>query len=170
MKRYLGSTYLFGLIGGMFCVLAFLLFRYIGFDATNLSMLFGYVLIPIFIFLGIRYFRKDINGGELSFAHGMTIGFLIYTMIAVVAGLGIWLVLSLSPEFFEEIKSAKVAVMDANKDLIVGQLGQESFDFTYEKILEMTALDIALNDFIWKILPGLFFTIIISIILRKTKL
>lgn len=170
MKRYLGSTYLFGLIGGVFCVLAFLLFKYIGFDATNLSMLFGYVLIPIFVFSGIRYFRKDINGGELSFAHGMTIGFLIYTMIAVVAGLGIWLVLSLSPEFFEEIKTIKVAVMDTNKDLIVGQLGQESFDFTYEKILEMTALDIALNDFIWKILPGLFFTIIISIILRKTKL
>jgi len=91
-------------------------------------------------------------------------------MIAVVAGLGIWLVLSLSPEFFQEIKAAKVAVMDTNKDLIVGQLGQESFDFTYEKIKAMTALDIAVNDFIWKILPGLFFTIIISIILRRTKL
>ena len=133
-------------------------------------MLFGYVLIPIFVFLGIRYFRNDINGGELSFAHGMTIGFLIYSMIAVVAGLGVWLVLSISPEFFQEIKTSKVAVMDTNKDLIVGQLGQESFDFTYEKILAMTALDIALNDFIWKILPGLFFTIIISIILRRTKL
>ena len=46
----------------------------------------------------------------------------------------------------------------------------KSVDFTYEKILAMTALDIALNDFIWKILPGLFFTIIISIILRRTKL
>lgn len=170
MKRYFESTYLFGLIGGVFCVLAFLLFKWIGFDATNLSMLFGYVLIPIFVFLGIRYFRNDINGGELSFAHGMTIGFLIYSMIAVVAGLGIWLVLSISPEFFQEIKTSKVAVMDTNKDLIVGQLGQESFDFTYEKILAMTALDIALNDFIWKILPGLFFTIIISIILRRTKL
>lgn len=170
MKRYLESTYLFGLIGGVFCVLAFLLFKWIGFDATNLSMLFGYVLIPIFVFLGIRYFRNDINGGELSFAHGMTIGFLIYSMIAVVAGLGVWLVLSISPEFFQEIKTSKVAVMDTNKDLIVGQLGQESFDFTYEKILAMTALDIALNDFIWKILPGLFFTIIISIILRRTKL
>ena len=170
MKRYFESTYLFGLIGGVFCVLAFLLFKWIGFDATNLSMLFGYVLIPIFVFLGIRYFRNDINGGELSFAHGMTIGFLIYSMIAVVAGLGVWLVLSISPEFFQEIKTSKVAVMDTNKDLIVGQLGQESFDFTYEKILAMTALDIALNDFIWKILPGLFFTIIISIILRRTKL
>lgn len=169
MKRYLGSTYLFGLIGGVFCVLAFLLFKWIGVDATNLSMLFGYVLVPIFVFLGIRYFRNDINGGELSFAHGMTIGFLVYTMIAVTAGLGIWLVLSLSPEFFQEIKAAKVAVMDTNKDLIVGQLGKESFDFTYEKIQAMTALDIALNDFIWKILPGLFFTIIISIILRRTK-
>jgi hypothetical protein len=144
-------------------------FKWIGFDATNLSMLFGYVLIPIFVFLGIRYFRNDINGGELSFGHGMSIGFLIYTMIAIIAGLGIWLILSFSPEFFQEIKAAKIAVMDTNKDLIVGQLGQESFDITFEKILAMKAVDVALNDFIWKILPGLFFTIIISIILRRTK-
>jgi len=33
----------------------------------------------------------------------------------------------------------------------------------------MTAWDVALNDGIWKIIPGMFFSIIISIILRKNK-
>lgn len=169
MNRYLESTYRFGLIGGLFCVFAFLLFNWLGYDPTNFSMLFGYVLIPIFVFLGIRYFKKDINDGELSFAHGMTIGFLIYTMIAFISGLGIWIILLIDISLFEAIKILKLEVLTTNKDLIISQLNEESFDITLQKIMAMKPIDIALNDFIWKILPGLFFTIIISIILRKTK-
>jgi hypothetical protein len=169
MNRYLESTYRFGLIGGIFCVFAFLLFNWLGYDPTNFSMLFGYVLIPIFVFLGIRYFKKDVNHGELSFAHGMSIGFLIYTMIAIISGLGIWIVLLADPVLFEEIKVLKIEVLTTNRDLIISQLNEESFDITYQKIEGMKPFDIALNDFLWKILPGLFFTIIISIILRKTK-
>lgn len=169
MNRYLESTYRFGLIGGIFCVFAFLFFNWIGYDPTNFSMLFGYVLIPIFVFLGIRYFKKDVNHGELSFAHGMSIGFLIYTMIAFISGIGIWLILLIDTGLFEELKALKLEVLTTNKDLIISQLNEESFDVTMKKIMEMKPIDIALNDFIWKILPGLFFTIIISIILRKTK-
>ena len=169
MNRYFDSTYRFGLIGGVFCVIAFLLFYWLGYDPSNLSMLFGFVLIPIFLFLGIRFFKKDVNQGELGFAQGMTIGFLIYAMIAVISGLGIWIVLLISPELFAELKFLKIEVLDLNRDMIISQLNEESFNTTYKQILGMTELDIALNDFIWKILPGLFFTIIFSIILRKTK-
>ncbi|WP_373523938.1 DUF4199 domain-containing protein [Aquiflexum sp.] len=170
MNRYLESTYRFGLIGGIFCVFAFLLFNWLGYDPTNFSMLFGYILIPIFVFLGIRYFKKEVNYGELSFAHGMTIGFLIYTMIAFISGLGIWIVLLIDSSLFETIKILKLEVLSTNKELIISQLNEESFDITLQKINAMKQRDIALNDFIWKILPGLFFTIIISIILRKTKI
>jgi hypothetical protein len=169
MNRYLESTYRFGLIGGLFCVFAFLMFNWLGYDPTNFSMLFGYVLIPIFVFLGIRYFKKDVNNGELSFAHGMSIGFLIYTMIAFISGLGIWIVLLIDISLFEAIKILKLEVLNTNKELIISQLSEESFEITLQKIMAMKPIDIALNDFIWKILPGLFFTIIISIILRKTK-
>lgn len=169
MNRYIESTYRFGLIGGLFCVFAFLLFNWLGYDPTNFSMLFGYVLIPIFVFFGIRYFKNDVNNGELSFAHGMTIGFLIYTMIAFISGLGIWIILLIDISLFEAIKILKLEVLTTNKDLIISQLNEESFDITLQKIMAMKPIDIALNDFIWKILPGLFFTIIISIILRKTK-
>lgn len=169
MNRYLESTYRFGLIGGIFCVFAFLLFNWLGYDPTNFSMLFGYLLIPVFVFLGIRFFKKDVNYGELSFAQGMSIGFLIYTMIAFISGFGIWLILLIDTGLFEELKALKLEVLTTNKDLIISQLNEGSFDITMQKIMDMKPIDIALNDFIWKILPGLFFTIIISIILRKTK-
>lgn len=168
MKRYFEASFLFGLVGGLFCIVAFLVFKWMGLDPTNFSMIFGYVIVPVFLFLGIRYFKSRYNQGQLSFAHGMTIGFLIYTQIALLSMLGIWLILMLSPGLFEELKETKIAVMNSNKTMIIEQLDADSFNVTYESVLAMTPADIALNDFIWKILPGLFFTIIISIILRKT--
>jgi hypothetical protein len=50
MKKYWEASYRFGLIGGIFSVLAFLVFHWMGLDPTNLSMLFGYVMIPVFVF------------------------------------------------------------------------------------------------------------------------
>jgi hypothetical protein len=99
----------------------------------------------------------------------MTVGFIIYSIIAVLSGLGIYLILLVYPGLFEEIKASKITVIENNRQQIIEQLNEASFQVTYENVLGMTPGDIAFNDFIWKIIPGLFFTILISIILRKTK-
>lgn len=167
MNKTFLSSYKFGLIGGAFCVAAFVVFRLLGMDPTKLSMLFGYFLIPFFLFIGIRFFRNQVNQGLLSFSEGMSVGFIIYSIIGSISGLGIWIILMFHPSLYKEVKTKKLEILTENKSLIVEQMGVESYDFTYESLLEMTAFDIAINDFIWKILAGLFFTIIISIIFRK---
>lgn len=167
MNKTFLSSYKFGLIGGAFCVAAFVVFKLLGMDPTKLSMLFGYFLIPFFLFIGIRFFRNQVNQGLLSFSEGMSVGFIIYSIIGSISGLGIWIILMFHPSLYKEVKTKKLEILTENKSLIVEQMGVESYDFTYESLLEMTAFDIAINDFIWKILAGLFFTIIISIIFRK---
>lgn len=169
MKKYLSESYRFGLVGGLFAVLAFLVFHWLGLDPTNLSMLFGYVMIPVFVFLGIRFFKKFLNGDFLSFAEGMTLGFFIYFIFALVTGIGIWAILSLNSTLFGELKAKKIDILESNKNMIVSQVGADSYEVTLEKVVQMVPFDIALNDFLWKMIPGLFFTIIISIILRKTN-
>ncbi|UJP66624.1 DUF4199 domain-containing protein [Mongoliitalea daihaiensis] len=170
MNRYLESTYKFALIGGGFCLIAFILFGSVGYDAANFSMLLGYIITPVFLFIGIRLFKKGYNQGFLSFAHGMTVGFLIYMGIALVSGLGILVFLLLNPEAFEALKALKLQVLEVNEEMIKSQVGEESFAITLVNVQNMKPLDIAINDFLWKIVPGLFFTIIISIILRKNKI
>ncbi|MFT7427445.1 MAG: hypothetical protein ACI9O5_003408 [Algoriphagus sp.] len=130
-------------------------------------MLFGYIICPIAIFLSIKFFKEDQNSGYLSFSEGMTVGFVTYMLIALISILGIWLFLSISSETFELISIAKFAVLEKGKETIVAQVGQNSYDATFESLKEMSKFDVALNDGIWKIIPGLFFTIIISIIFRK---
>jgi hypothetical protein len=170
MNKYISYTYQFGVIGGAVCLLAFIVFEWAGFDPTTFSMIFGYVLIPIILFVGIKFFRDKVNVGVLSFSEGMTIGLFIYSIAASVSGLGIFIILWIFPNFFQRIKDSKLTLLESNKDLIFEKFNEESYQDTYASMIEMTPIDIAFNDFIWKILSGLFFTILISIILKKTKL
>lgn len=161
------SAYQFGLFGGVLSFIAFVVLSFFYSDPSNLTLLFGYIICPIAIFLSIKFFKEDQNAGYLSFSEGMTVGFATYMLIALISTLGIWLFLSFSTDTFELITLAKFEVLEKGKDTIVEQVGQNSYDATYESLKEMTKFDIAVNDGIWKIIPGLFFTIIISIIFRK---
>jgi len=88
-------------------------------------------------------------------------------LITLVSAFGIWVILSISPELFEQIKLSKFDVLEKGKETIISQVGENSFEATVASIKEMSKLDVAVNDGLWKIIPGLFFSIIISIILRK---
>jgi hypothetical protein len=61
-----------------------------------------------------------------------------------------------------------VNLLIEKKDILVAQLNQQAFDETYESIQLMSKWDVVMNDFLRKIIPGLFFTILISIILKRT--
>ncbi len=167
MYKYFSTAYKFGGIAGTFSVLAFISLSFLYPDPTNLNLVFGYVITPVAIFLAIKFFKDYSNGGFLSFSEGMSVGFVTYMLEAIVSLGGIWLVLILHPTLFDRVKESKLAVLANSKESIVSQVGENSFDLTLESIRNMVPWDIALNDALWKIIPGLFFTIIISIILRK---
>lgn len=167
MHKYLRTAYQFGALGGVLSVVSFYFLSYLYADPTNLNLVFGYFLIPVSIFLSIKFFKDYSNSGFLSFAEGMTVGFVTYTLIGLLSTLGIWLILQFSPDLFEVIKGQKVDLLSENKEMIISQVGENSFEATRKSIGSLTPWNIALNDGLWKIIPGMFFSIIISIILRK---
>ena len=167
MYRYFSSAYKFGSIAGILSVLAFVALSFLYPDPSNLNLIFGYVITPIAIFLAIKFFKEYSNNNYLSFAEGMSVGFVAYMLEAIISLGGIWIILLVHPSLFDQIKVSKLDVLATNQESIVSQVGQNSFEMTLESIKNMAPMDIALNDALWKIIPGLFFTIIISIILRK---
>lgn len=167
MSKYFGSAYQFGTLGGILSLVAFGVMSWLQPDPTNLNLIFGYVITPVSIFLALKYFKDYSNNGYISFSEGMSVGFVTYLIIGLISGLGIWIILLIFPEFFESIKASKLEVLDSSKETIIGQVGDDSFQSTLISVKAMVPLDVALNDTIWKIIPGLFFSIIISIILRK---
>lgn len=167
MNRYFKSAYLFGVLGGVLGIISFFTLSFFREDPTTLNLIFGYVIVPISIYLALRYFKDYSNGGYISFAEGMSVGFVAYMIIAIISFVGIFLILSFDSSLFEIIKSSKIDTLVTSKETIVSQVGENSFEATLESVKGMDISDVALNDAIWKIVPGLFFTIIISIILRK---
>ena len=167
MTKYFKSAYQFGALGGLLSVASFYILSFLYPDPTNLNLLFGYVLVPVALFLSIKFFKDYSNSGFLSFSEGMTVGFVTYLILGLLSSIGIWLILRVSPDLFEMIKIQKLTVLSESKDTIVSQLGESSYQTTLENMEKMSPWDVALNDGLWKIVPGMFFSIIISIIFRK---
>ncbi|MBN7811408.1 DUF4199 domain-containing protein [Algoriphagus sp. H41] len=167
MTKYLKSAYQFGILGGILSVVSFCVLSFLYPDPTNLNLLFGYFLVPVAVFLAIKFFKDGTNGGYLSFAEGMTVGFVTYALLGLLSILGIWLVLSVSPDLFGQIKAQKLEVLAESSETIISQLGEASYSSTQNSMEKMSPWDVALNDGLWKIVPGMFFSIIISIIFRK---
>lgn len=169
MDRYLKGAWWFGIIGGAFCGLAFVVFYFIGAEPISFTEIFGYIIIPIFIFLGIKNFKDHMNSKALSFGQGMTVGFFVYSILALISAIVIFIMLHVDLLIFSEYKAATMSLLEENKEEITQQLGNESYDATVKSMSEMTIFDVVLNDFVRKLIPGLFFTIILSIILRNSK-
>ena len=170
MTKYLKTAYQFGALGGILSAISFYVLSLFNPDPSNLNLVFGYVITPFAVYLAIKFYKEFANEGLLSFAEGMTIGAVTYLILAALSTLAIWGILEISPSLFEAIQTAKWAVLEQNKEVIVGQVGQESFLLTQANLKGMSPWDVAFNDGIWKILPGMFFSILISVILKKNKI
>jgi len=167
MTKYFKTAYQFGALGGLLSGLSFYVLSLFHSDPTNLNLVFGYLITPITVFLAIKFFKDYSNDGYLSFSEGMSVGAVSFVLLAILSTVIIWGVLESSPSLFSAIQTAKWAALENNKEVIISQVGLASFEVTQTNLQGMTAWDVALNDGIWKIIPGMFFSIIISIILRK---
>lgn len=167
MNKYFKTAYQFGILGGVLSFVSFFILSLVYDDPTNLNLVFGYLITPIALFLAIKFYKDYQNSGCLSFSEGMTVGFVTYLLIGLISVICVWALLSWSPSLFESIQVSKWSVLEKNKETIISQVGEVSYLATQSSIKGMTALDVAINDGLWKIIPGMFFSIIISIILRK---
>jgi|SRR5690554_818103 len=169
MDRYYKAAYLFGILGGVFCGLAFIVVYLLGNEPISFTEIFGYILIPLFVFFGVKNFKNNENGGELAFGQGMTVGFFVYSILALISAIVIFIFLQIDPVIFEEYRSSNLDLLGEKKNEIIEQLDEASYDATLKNLSNMTIFDVVFNDFLRKLIPGLFFTIIISIILKNSK-
>ncbi|WP_439489283.1 DUF4199 domain-containing protein [Algoriphagus sp.] len=167
MYKYFSTAYKFGGFAGGLNIIAFTSLAFIFIDPTKTNLIFSLVITMVSIYLTIRFFKDFSNAGFLSFAEGMTVGFVSYMLQALISLLGILMILFVSPELFDKIKDSKFNEFLTTKENTINLVGEESYNLAFENIKNMTPLDIALDSAIWIIFFGLFFTIIISIILRK---
>jgi hypothetical protein len=162
------ASILFGALGGLLSGLSFYVLSLFHEDPTNLNLVLGYLITPLTIYLAIKFFKDYKYEGQLSFAEGMSLGAVSFSLLALLSTGIIWGLLESSPSLFSTIQTAKWTVLEKYKELIISQVDWASYDVAQANLKSMTAWDIALNDGIWKILPGIFLTPLFSSILRKS--
>lgn len=168
MNRYWNAAYPFGLSGAGLCLLGMLVMYLLEVEPVSMNLIIGYIFTPIFVFFGIKSFRDSYNQGELFFSQGMTVGFFVYTLMAVLSALYVFTFLQVEPQAFETFRQVNLNLMLDNQEVFKKQLNEKAYTDTYASIATMSRWDVAINDFLRKIFPGLFFTIIISIILKRS--
>jgi len=168
MNRYLKAAWPFGLSGAGLCLLGFLTMYALDVEPLSMNLILGYVFIPVFVFFGIKSFRDGYNGGTLYFSQGMSVGFFVYTLMALIAALYVYIFLQVEPQAFDTFRQINLNLMEDNREVLLEQLNENAYTETLASLSAMSILDVATNDFLRKIFPGLFFTIIISIILKRT--
>ncbi len=161
----------FGLISGavmavmMFATLPFV--DKIGFDK---GVIVGYttmILAFMLVFFGIRSYRENVGGGQVSFGRALAVGGLIM-LIACVCYVIAWEVLyfNFMPDFFDKYAQhviAKAKASGATQQAIEAQLQQmKSFKAMYDNPFINAAM-----TFIEPLPVGLIVTLISAAILRK---
>ncbi len=170
MQRYIKGGLPFGLAGGVLSIVFFMVIYFLDRNPIQNLLLYGLVVTPIFLFLGIKNFRDHQNEGILFFGQGMTVGFVIYMLMALISGFFVLLYVGLiDQELLQDYTLSKLSYLEEQKTTLVNQIGEESYDTLVASNSAISVSDIALDDIFKKIIAGLFYTIIISIILRVTK-
>jgi hypothetical protein len=160
----------YGLFGGLISAAIFTVLYYTRPNPilTTKGYPFEFILIPVLVFFSIKEFRDYKNGGELRFWQGIAIGFVNYSIIALISGVFITIFIKFyDQEILKDFINYNILQMHEKKDLFIEAFNEETFEQVLIDIPKTTAFDIGLEDFVRKIGTGFLITFIISLILRK---
>ncbi len=159
----------YALLSGVFMVLVYHLSFKIGVNPQiDLGHLFfDLVLLGMFIFFAEKEFKTYRNAGILHFWQGMTIGFLVYTLGAVVFLIAQIIYYNFDTQAVINYQEAATNFLNERSEIFIEKFGEDVYQLQVEEIQKVTKWDLIQESTIKKIIAGFFITPVISIILRK---
>lgn len=159
----------YGVAGGIISLLLFITLYFLDESPLSAIRLFDFVLIPLFVFFSLKEFRDYKNEGKMAYWEGMTVGLVCYGLIALISASAILLFLEvIDPQLFVQHKQENITILTQDPQEWVEQLGREDYEEALEDVRGITPVSLAADDFVKKILIGLFLTSVISIFLKRT--
>ncbi len=171
MNNYLKQALLFGLTGGVICFLWFLIVYYSGANPFySFPQKLVILLQAVVSYLSIRDFRNRYYKEEFSFASGIFCGLAVSILLALVCSILVYIFVAyMHPEMVAahiiELKNYLIA----NKQLLIKESSIEVFEGNFKNVNEVTTFTLVLDEFIWKMIRGIMFTILATLTLRREK-
>ena len=157
-----------GLMTGVLCFFYFLALYAIGIPALGNIRVLDYGIHIIVMVATVWYYRKYIGHGRLHLWEGLTIGYVLNTVAALVTGWLIYLfVTQIDPGVFAEyIANSKQLLLDGKKQL-TDQFGPETFAEQWRKTSTMKPSVLLPDELTKKTALAVLPVLIISLIFRK---
>ncbi|MVM39198.1 DUF4199 family protein [Spirosoma sp. HMF3257] len=157
-----------GLLTGVLCFLYFLALYAIGVPALGNIRVLDYGIHIIVMIATIWYYRKYIGHGRLHLWEGLTIGYVLNTVAALVTSWLIYLfVTQIDPGVFAEyVVNSKKLLLEAKKQ-ITDQFGPETFAEQWQKVTSMQPSVLLPDELTKKTALAVLPVLIISLIFRK---
>lgn len=157
----------YGVLAGAACFVVMLLLYLIGANPLGEAGRYSFLPIPIFLFLGIKYYKQFMDA-ELGFLRGLRIGFSISFYTALTAAMLLFLFLylagdSLIQQYVVELRT----LMEAQKEAQIQALGQEMYDQGYAAIDTISPSLLATYDFMGRFFVGVLFSVVAAVFFRK---
>lgn len=157
-----------GLATGVLCFFYFLGLYTVGMPALGTIRVLDYGIHIIVLVATVWYYRKNIGQGHLHLWEGLTIGYVLNTVAALVTGWLIYLFVSyVDPAVWVEyVASSKKLVLDGKKQ-IIDQFGPETFNEQWAKVSTMQPGVLLPDELTKKTALAVLPVLIISLIFRK---
>lgn len=157
-----------GLVTGVFCFLYFLGLYALGIPALGNIRVLDYGIHIIMIVATVWYYRKNIGQGRMHLWEGLTIGYVLNTVAALVTGWLVYLfVTQVDPGVFAEyVTNSKKLLLEGKKQL-VDQFGPETFNDQWTKVSTMQPGVLLPDELTKKTALAVLPVLIISLIFRK---
>ena len=169
MKPIVQVPIKFGVIAGLLGGLIAIVLYYMGRHPFLFNPIFDYrvLLFPIFMFFTLKEFRDYYQEGVMYFAQGMICCLVFTTSYAIVGSAIIWIFGEINDEFvttFIQLFKEQAKGLSENE---IKQMGKENFERNLKAVESTNAFWMAWNYFKQCYWIGLFFSLIISAVLRR---
>ncbi|AKD54121.1 DUF4199 domain-containing protein [Spirosoma radiotolerans] len=157
-----------GLATGVLCFLYFLGLYAVGVPALGNIRVLDYGIHIITILATIWYYRKYVGHGQLHLWEGLTIGYVLNTVAALVTGWLIYLfVTQVDPGVFTEYVTNSKKLLLEGKKQITDQFGPETFAQQWNKVSTMEPGVLLPDELTKKTALAVLPVLVISLIFRK---
>lgn len=158
----------YGLVSGGLAIVLFFVIMLFDENPLIVNKWFDYFLIAVFVYFGVREFRRYEQGGYLQFWQGISVGFVTYAtsalLFAVVIGIYLF---TLGQPWVANFVADRTAMVEENRENFVQELGEATYQQVRREVAATTTFDILLDDFFRKIMAGLFVTLIVAMVQRR---
>lgn len=152
----------FGLVGSVIAIGLFFAMQALGENPliwTSPKLIAYSVLFLFFPLLATVEFRRYHLVGKWKFWQGLVLGILVYGTICILTLVVAVIVMQVDTSLVESYRETSLQTLEGNREGFVEQFSEERYEQTKEMVLATTAWEIALDDFLKKLLLGFFLTV-----------